>query len=247
MYCWKPPFLKDRLFTPPAGEATVINNVTINPSLSIPLAFVYIRPTLDVDVNANIPVNIDIRPTVYIENLNIGLKFGIDGVEIQPYLPPVDRRRPILPDIRIPEISYPRPQSRYIGDIKRILVNTTKLNLLQEDIIELLECACPDKGTIKTTTYQDSDSRNIVLPPRTFAAQVRLVTITTRTRKQDGGNSPDVVFAGWGWFQYLNAGMGDREPLDSEYKLFIPREAPTRFAYTATYGCIGRLTVYYLE
>lgn len=234
--------------SPPAGEATVINNVNISPTVAIPLAFVYIRPTVNVDVDANIPVNIDLRPTVYIEDLNIGLKFGNDAVEIQPYLPPKADRRPILPDIRFPEPKLPPAPSLDTTEIiRRILAVSTKLNLMHEDIIELLECACPDKGTIKTIVYQDSDSRNIACPPRTFAARVQLVTITNNVRTQFGGNAPTVSYAGWAWFEYLSAGMGERQHLDSANKLFIPVEAPTRFAYTATYGCIGRMTLYYLE
>lgn len=205
------------------------------PSFTIPL--IYVRPTADIDVNADIDISIPV--TIRGPLIGIDIQFGPNGINIipaprsRPWDAPSDPRDPNAPP------GSRTPQQRQLDELTKFSKE------LLEKLKKLLECACPEDGLIRSFSVAAGESARISCPPRTFAVVVNVTTIPSPPKSQYGAGQPDVHFAGWGWFTQVGA-LGRRYPIDALEKVFIPEgPGPSAFQYTCTNSYRAQATVYY--
>lgn len=223
---------------PPAEdlEKPVPVNPRGGPSFTIPL--VYVRPTANFDLDLNLDVNIPV--TIRGPLIGIDINFGPNGITInpspgpaRPWRPPADPRDPNAP-------GGPKTPER------ELLERNEKLSKeILEKLKKLLQCECPEEGTIRFFSNQPGSSGEIACPPRTFAVIVEVTRVPTPPKSQFGDGQPDVHFAGWGWF-FTAGGLTQRLPIDSLEKCFLRvGPNPSSFKYTCTNAYQAKATVYY--
>ena len=88
-----------------------------------------------------------------------------------------------------------------------------------------------------------SNGGRLPLGPLTAGVRIFDVVPPVNAKIQDGGGGPDVLWAGWGWFEFAGGVLGPRENLDSGGKFFavdvdavLPGRTPVAFNWTLYTG-----------
>lgn len=229
---------------PPAPILNPVIPITFAPGFTIPVGFVYVKPSLNIDVDGKIGINInpsfniDLAPDV---NINIGLSFGGVNINFAPKQRP--GQPPSLPPSPAPDPRNPPP--KLPPGIREEEDCCDELSEKLRDIIERLkaleECACPSFDSLAPVRIITGNSGIANLPEKTRWVRVFISSLPPNAKSWNGNSAPSPVTAGWGWFSYSAAGesMGQRFPLDAFDKAYpVPRGAK-RFGYTIYTGGSG--------
>lgn len=217
-------------------------DIVIAPGLTIPVAFVYVRPDIDVDVNVDAKFNIPV--TINLPDFNIDFNFDVGGININIGTGGGGTTLPTKPDTRDPKPQPSFKETNYDAEFRFI---NSQLRRLREQVDELEECACDTPTIVRTVSYPAAVARVIALPPRTFLVRLTIVDKPANPKTQWGSGAPDVYYAGWASFGYAGGGWSDRMPIDYLEKSFIPPRQPQGFSYTCYVAFSASLTVYYEE
>lgn len=209
----------------------------------------------------SVPVNVSISPTVVVAagvfspefNVNVGginVTLSAGGFTFSPTVEiPVGVSFPIGdPRVNVsPTFSIDTASKKCADDIDVLEI----LKRIRELKLEVLECCerdnpfePPDADRVVVTELGVHSSGLFDLPKRTFQIAVRLTKTLPNEKKQPGGNAPDVLYCGWCWFGAAN-NMSERMPIDSEFKLYSPKEwISNTFGFTLYTGYAARITAY---
>lgn len=200
-------------FVPPSLP---IPSPTGGPIVVVPVVPV-IPVFVDVDLNADLDLFVDLRPTISFGpfNVQIGpnsldINVGLPGRDA-PRLPPGQPRPPTDPSH--PPTKPPSPRPPAGGDVcceewgeKRIRDAIASLQAIKY-------CACRERkdGWVKSSPAGSSFALAL---PRGRDVVVRVATTFSPSNKNTqwgGGVAPDVVYAGW--YSFSPNGAGDRKPI----------------------------------
>jgi hypothetical protein len=180
-------------------------------------------------------------------DLNLELKFDIDGVEINNYLNPSPNPNP-TPTPTFPPNPNPTPptQSPQPGTGTQEPPDLSSINNRLDDIVdgldELEECACPPDYVIEAESIGSGNSISGTLPVNTIAVQVVVTTRPENARRQSGASAPEVFYAGWYSFGYGSVTAGDRLPVHYLSSVYFAPEFATTFSCTLYNGFIATFT-----
>lgn len=110
------------------------------------------------------------------------------------------------------------------------------LSEIKKLLEEVKECACLGDGgpPITIATAVNSGTWNLEVG-KSASVSLTMTTQPTNKRDQNGGNAPDVIYAGWFWFR-MGSGYMERHPIDAASKAYaVPRKA-TGFGLTLYNG-----------
>lgn len=111
-----------------------------------------------------------------------------------------------------------------------------------ETLAEIKECACKALGVPTSQSFPQARSREVDLPPRTFAVYLTLSKLNPSAKAEAGLVAPDVHYAGWTSFSRYGKN-GPRTPIDFIEKWYLPPEGATGFSYTCRVGYAADLLV----
>lgn len=124
-----------------------------------------------------------------------------------------------------------------------------KLDEVGEDVEDAKQCACdePPTESLVPDLLGSGNSGDFLLPERTKFVRLSISAQPANPRRQNGVNAPDVLYAGWAWYKYLN-GCATREPIDAADKAYLvpDDQEPARFAFTCQTGFTAVATAYKL-
>lgn len=215
-------------------------DIVISPSLTIPVAFVYVRPDIDVDVDVDAKFNIPV--TINLPDFNIDFNFDVGGVNINIGTGGNTTVIPTKPDVRDPQPKPSFKETNYDAEFRFI---NSQLRRLKEEVDDIKDCACETPTTIQTVSYPAANARVIALPAKTFLVRLTIDEKPANAKQQWGAGAPDVFYAGWASFGYAGGGWSERLPIDYLEKSFIPPRQPQGFSYTCYVGFTASLVVYY--
>lgn len=216
----------------PMGGKIVKLPVTINP-VKVDVG-IQVKPEFNVNIGG-IQVNLEIT----------GAKITISPtLNINPVLPPALDPRPEPP----PAAQPPQDPGQADEDIG------TALDELAEAIEEVKQiaedtktCACDEDPEVSLVPdlLGSGDSGDFVLPEGTKFVRVSISAQPSNPRFENGLSAPNVLYAGWAWYKYLN-GCAERNPIDAADKSFtIDSDVmPSRFAFTCRKGFTAVATAY---
>lgn len=222
----------DYLDTIPVGGKPTQFPITINP-VKVDVG-IQVKPEFNVNIGG-IQVNLDIT----------GAKITISPtLNINPVLPPALDPRPEPP----PAVQPPQDPGQADEDIGDALESLAEAIEEVKEISEAAKtCACEEEPEVSLVPdlLGSGASGDYLLPEGTRFVRVSLSTQPSNPRRQNGLSAPDVLYAGWAWYKYLN-GCSERLPLDSAEKSYpVETEVvPTRFAFTCNTGFSAVATAY---
>ena len=209
----------------------------------------------------NVPVNVKIAPTVVVApltfrpelNVNVGginVNISAGGFTFSPTteIPvgtsfPVGDPRTVVPDpVPIP------PSTTNITPGCDLTPVLDRLNEIDNEIEECCDRYYPyqdvpiDKYTVDV--LGEGNSGDYDLPAFAYRVVVQVLEPDKVKRSQAGLLAPDVVYAGWAWFD-IGGGMAERMPIDSVFKAYeVPQRSDARFAFTMQGNVTAKVTVF---
>lgn len=197
---------------------------------------IQVKPEFNINVGG-IQVSLDITGA----KINISPTFNY-GVTLAPKFDLRDPRpAPVLPT--------PSPEQGQKDTLDGLKGIKDKLDEVGEDVQDAKECACDEEPSesLVPDLLGSGASGDFVVPERTRYVRLSISTQPTNPRRQNGLSAPDVLYAGWAWYKYLN-GTGERLPIDAAEKAFVvpSEEEPSRFAFTCQTGFTAVATAYKL-
>lgn len=211
---------------PPAGDLNVNVPIQISPNFSI-----------------NVPVAVfapftQIVPTLRIGDFNID--FDLGGLTISP---DIDLNFPGTNPTGQP-VPQPPPGQKPSDRVEKC--DTTELLKYLKRLRECQECDL-DYDFLQTGFVTGTDGA-VTVPSGGIPVAVGLEIIQrpVNGRNQPGRTQPDVDYGGWGWFDG-NGFMGEREPVDSQFKVFYAPKKPSAqtFRFTMQTGYAARVSMTY--
>lgn len=191
--------------------------VFVSPTLTIPVNFVYVRPTIDINGTANIKFNPNFN--IKAPDLNLNFEFGPFNITIgpsagggQPSIPPAPDPRPNPP--KLP----PSDES-----------DSCDLTEVNRKLDELLDCdRCDPTYTFGSQSLGTGNSfSGDVSGKELLFLDVDLTTVPQNVKSQSGGGvAPDVYYAGWYAFTFSGV-PGDRHPIHYQLNSFKAPEGAT--------------------
>lgn len=216
----------------PSGGRTVNVPVTINP--------------VKVDVGVQIKPEFNINVGGVQVNLNItGAKISITPTfNFNPVLPPALDPRPDPP----PPVAPPQDPDQEGGETGESLDEILdELEEIKEIAQATRECACEEdpETNLVPDLLGSGNSGCFNLPARVKLVRLSINTQPTNARFENGMSAPNVLYAGWSWFEYLN-GLSVRTPIDSAEKTFLveSENEAQRFCFTCRVGFSATVTAY---
>ena len=197
---------------------------------------IQIKPEFNINVGG-IQVSLDITGA----KINISPTFNY-GVTLAPKFDLRDPRpAPVFPT--------PSPEQGQKDILDGLDGVKDKLDEVGEDVNDAKECACdePPSESLVPDLLGSGNSGDFLLPEGTKFVRLSISTQPANPRKQAGNSGPDVLYAGWAWYKYLN-GTATREPIDAADKAFLvpEKQDPARFAFTCYTGFTAVATAYKL-
>lgn len=214
--------------TPSPTDTTKQLPVQISPQITVPLFFVYVRPTFN--FNPNTTVNFDIRPQINLPDLNLNLKFDVAGIEFNFYGGGDSTQYPNpQPDNRSP---IPLPPSEESPSVD--------LSTVYQKLDDIIDCTC-EKQTLTSQGLGEGDSGVFTLPQNTIAVLVDLTTIPSNSRAESGRSAPTVYYAGWASMSQSGFGS-ERLPLNYKQNWFKIQPYQKQFFFTCRTGFRATIT-----
>ena len=212
--------------------------IVIAPSVTIFTPITLIRPTLAINLDAN--VNINVQPTFNFPDIGLNIGFDIGGVNINNSFNIGGASPPIpLPDPRDNPPKLPPGQNTDV-DLTKVY---KELDEIKDELDAIKQCAC-DEYTLTAQTLDIGNSGEVSLPPNTQYVRVQITTTAPAFKRQNGVNGPDVLHAGWAWFRVAGNGLSEREPIDNTQKVFFAPQGSNSFAWTVYAGGVATITAY---
>jgi hypothetical protein len=233
----QPPIYTPKI--PPASALDITIPVVVSPGVTFLTPITIIRPEISLTFSPR--VNINFNPTFNLPDLNFNISFDIAGAEINNTININSGSQTYLPDPRTNPPQLP-PASGTDLDLSYLY---TRINTIIQKEDQLLACACPATPSLNAVTIANLNSGNAVLPPKTKFVVCTITQFPESYKFQSGINAADVVYAGWGWFGYEGAGLGLRDPMDSQRKVYFPQGNPARFQWTLYKDFIMNVVAYY--
>lgn len=227
---------------PSPGDLVTNPVIAITPTLSIPVR-VEVKPTFKFDPTV-------IAPIVYFNVGGVDVHLDLGGFTLSPTF---NNNTNITSPQTNPATGKDKanPQKNTSGncadktDISGILV---RLNQIEKEITDCCDrdnpFEPPDANRVIVTVLGNGRGSLYDLPHRTFQVTVALNAIPDNAKLQIGQASPNVYFAGWAWFGAAN-NMSERQPLDSQFKIFSPPAyISNTFGFTVYEGYSATITAY---
>lgn len=213
-------------------------NINLSPTIPIAIPVILVRPNVDITLSPN--VNINLQPQFNFPDLGINIGFDLGGININNNI--------ASPTINFGVPRDPRPVPPQLPPGQSVDTDLTELyrrvRVLQDQLADLLECACPPDKTLTPQTLGNGESGTFPLPAGTRFVILQLNTIPGNRKFQSGFNAPDVLYAGWAWFRNTLNSQSEREPVDASIKYFIPTPNSNAFCYTLYGGFSGTVIAY---
>jgi hypothetical protein len=192
------------------------------PPISFPaLPGVDINPNLTIDVGG-ININFDFRGARILPiEINAPINFGSGGQGSYNPLP---------------------PKQGELDELKLLL--SDRFDRVEDLLEDVKECACdvpPSLQTVPIASGVGSASLLINDPAKNRSCVVVLVNSPTNARSQEGGNAPDVLYAGWAWWSDTQGNLSERFPVDASRKIYDNPGSFLRFHLTLYSGYLANV------
>lgn len=227
------------------SDFSYTTNINITPTITVPVA-VSINPTI-------VPVVGVFRPEFNVNVGGINVNMSLGGFTFAPTIQiapgtttPTGDPRALPP---APKTNNPTP------DPAQTAIDLTQIKAKLDEIDQEIEDCCdalypfqePPNDKIRILLIGTGNSIDVGIPSKTFKVTCELTVKAANQKIQYGNNAPDVLYAGWAWFSD-GVRQGDRLPVDSEFKMFMPPDRVSkRFCATLYGGYTGRFLAYYIE
>lgn len=216
----------------PVGGKPVKLPVTINP-VKVDVG-IQVKPEFNVNIGG-IQINLDVT----------GAKITISPtLNINPVLPPALDPRPEPPPAVQPPQDPGQVDEETGESLQEILDELAEIKEIAQDT---KTCACDEEP--ETSLVPDllgsGASGDFILPEGTRFVRLSISAQPQNPRRENGLSAPDVLYAGWAWYKYLN-GVAERLPIDAADKTFLidSTDVPSRFAFTCRVGFSAVATAY---
>lgn len=209
-----------------------------SPLVSFPTT-IQVSPTANITVPVNIfaPIRI-LAPSLRLGDVNVDINLGGLNFDFSPNVLPPGQPAPTKPQ--------PQPQP---GDSFKDRDDQSNNEEVLKYLRRLRECQeCDEDFNFLTTTSANAVSGSISVPSGGIPVSIgfNITSQPSNPKKEPGLNQPDVLYAGWGWFDG-NDFVGTRESIDSASKLFLaPSDPPVqKWRWTLRVGYTGTATMRY--
>lgn len=235
-----PPAYPDGDRQPPSslteGDVTIINEDGLD--LTVPYVFV----DADLNVNANLRVGpFDIRFDLGGIDINIGAD---EDAGVNPPLPPPGTGDSIT-NIENDITNLDNRVSTVIDIVNNISDTVDEV----KDTVDEFENCCPPEVVdpedpafppeYAVQTFPPAKSRTALVSGEIVSVRLDITSIPPLSKRQDGGDAPDVAHVGW--FEWLIGGIpyAPRIPINFLSQTYIAPRGVNGFAYTCTQAQSG--------
>lgn len=202
---------------------------------SITVPVVLIRGEANLNVDAKATVNIDVG--------GINLNFDAGGIEVN-----IGRDGGGGGDVDLTEVTNLATQARDAANEAKDAANSANQNAekankaLDDRNNNRPDDPQNDPNKQEKEQKQEDDPKEEDAVPRLLAVEVELLDVPKNVRTQDGGDAPDVVYAGW--FEFKTKGTPHpRQPIHFGRNYYIAPAGADGYAYTVYNGITARATV----
>jgi len=217
---------------PPPDRQREVAPINISPGINISVPVILVRPTLNVDINPSVEVNVG----------PFNINFGLGGirVDISPTFAPVI----LTPPVPLPPLppGIPRPPALPpAGGNCPDPCEEFDYARIEAAIARERKFYAKPKTRFLSTVLATANAGKVPLPARSRFIRLTLTKEPNSVKEQAGSGGPNVLYAGW--VSWGRGTPGERIPLSYRDNTFVLPPDMSEFSWTTYKGAIAQVSV----